>query len=153
MKINELSSQIEIIQVKAYSDEIMKAIQSFLSQLTRSKVVFSKTEFEKIIHSENTVLIIARDTSAAGKIIGTLSYVFFYIPTGLNFRIEDVVVDQSARGKGVGRALMRYAISKAQEIKADKIDLTSSPERSAANKLYQSLGFILKKTNVYRYIP
>jgi ribosomal protein S18 acetylase RimI-like enzyme len=148
---NKTDFKIEISQVKTYTDEILKSLQALLAQLTTSGVIFTKTELEKIVRSENSGLLIVRETNTSGKIIGTLSYAFFRIPTGLNFRIEDVVVDQQVRGRGVGRKLMVYAIKKAKEMQADKIDLTSSPEREAANKLYQSMGFKLKKTNVYRY--
>jgi len=151
MNNSHLSPDIEIETVLTYSEEIHQALESLLLQLTAAKILFSGDDLKRMIHSENAVLLIARDRKAGGRIIGTLSYAFYRIPTGLNFRIEDVVVDQSARGRGVGRELMRYAIRKAADMKADKVDLTSSPERTAANKLYQSLGFRLKKTNVYRY--
>jgi len=151
MNNSHLSPDIEIETVLTYSKEIHQALESLLLQLTTAKILFSGDDLKRMIHSDNAVLLIARDRKAGGRIIGTLSYAFYRIPTGLNFRIEDVVVDQSARGRGVGRELMRYAISKAADMKADKVDLTSSPERTAANKLYQSLGFRLKKTNVYRY--
>jgi ribosomal protein S18 acetylase RimI-like enzyme len=152
-KVNKKILAVEISEVKKYSSEVLHSLQSLLRQLTTADIIFSKAELEKILHSGNTGLLIARDPSASGKIIGTLSYAFFRVPTGLNFRIEDVVVDWEARGRGVGRELMVEAIKKAKEIQADKIDLTSSPSREAANKLYQSMGFKLKKTNVYRYDP
>jgi ribosomal protein S18 acetylase RimI-like enzyme len=153
MKDNRLPVSPEIVPVSAYSKEIHQALESLLLQLTPAKINFSCSDLKRMIESENVVLIIARETRPGGKIIGTLSYAFYRIPTGLNFRIEDVVVDHSARGRGVGRELMHYAIRKAKAMKADKIDLTSSPERTAANRLYQSLGFVVKKTNVYRYDP
>jgi len=153
MKNNQLPVSLEIVPVSTYSEEIHQAFDSLLLQLTPAKINFSGSDLKRMIDSDNVVLLIARETKAGGKIIGTLSYAFYRTPTGLSFRIEDVVVDHSARGKGVGRELMHYAIRKAKTMKADKIDLTSSPERTAANRLYQSLGFVLKKTNVYRYNP
>ena len=153
MKKNRLPASLEIVPVSTYSEEILQALDSLLLQLTPAKINFSGSDLKCMIESENVVLLIARETRPGGKIIGTLTYAFYRIPTGLCFRIEDVVVDHSARGRGVGRELMQYAIRKAKAMKADKIDLTSSPERTAANRLYQSLGFVLKKTNVYRYKP
>jgi ribosomal protein S18 acetylase RimI-like enzyme len=145
-----MKENIDIIPVTEYSKEVEMAISRLLKHLTKRPVVFSKDSFDKILAAENSNLIIARDSHSQGKIIGMLSYVTFIIPTGINLRIEDVVVDKSVRGKGIGRELMLFALAQAQQIGADKVDLTSSPERLAANKLYQSLGFKIKETNVYR---
>ena len=81
-----------------------------------------------------------------------LSLVVFGIPTGTKAWVEDVVVDDGARGKGVGKSLMRHAMEQAKKLGAKTVDLTSRPSREAANKLYQSLGFETRETNVYRYL-
>ena len=64
--------------------------------------------------------------------------------------IEDVVIDEAYRGKGLSKMLVRHAIDfvKSQGIPA--LMLTSNPKRTAANKLYQTMGFEQKETNVYR---
>jgi len=79
-----------------------------------------------------------------------LSLVVFSIPTGTKAWVEDVVVAQVARGKGVGMALMNHALAVAKNAGAKSVDLTSRPSREAANKLYQKLGFTARETNVYR---
>ena len=80
-----------------------------------------------------------------------LTLVLFRIPTGLRAWIEDVVVDASARGAGVGEALNRFALDQARSAGATTVDLTSRPSREAANRLYRRLGFVQRETNVYRY--
>jgi ribosomal protein S18 acetylase RimI-like enzyme len=85
------------------------------------------------------------------EIVGLLTLVVFRIPTGVRAWIEDVVVDESARGHGVGEALNRAALHDARRRGAKTVDLTSRPSRAAANRLYQRLGFIARETNVYRY--
>ncbi len=75
----------------------------------------------------------------------------FRIPTGMRAWIEDVVVDEAARGQGVGEALNREALRLAKERGAITVDLTSRPSREAANRMYQRLGFTQRETNVYRY--
>jgi len=79
--------------------------------------------------------------------------VVFPIHTGVRGWIEDVVVDASARGMGVGAKLNLAAIDLAVRLGAKTIDLTSRPSREAANRLYQRLGFVERETNVYRYSP
>ena len=64
-----------------------------------------------------------------------------------------MVVDAHYRGEGHGKAMMEELIQKAMELELDYIELTSNwqnPKRRPAIKLYQSLGFERKKTNVYR---
>jgi ribosomal protein S18 acetylase RimI-like enzyme len=85
-----------------------------------------------------------------GIMVGTLTLVIFQIPTGLRAWIEDVVVDESARGLGVGAALTNAATDEAQRRGVRSVDLTSRPSREAANALYQKLGFVVRDTNVYR---
>ena len=75
----------------------------------------------------------------------------FSIPTGIKAWIEDVVVDENARGKGVGKILMNHAMEEARSLGAKSLDLTSRSSREAANKLYQAIGFQERETNVYRY--
>ena len=75
----------------------------------------------------------------------------FRIPTGLRAWIEDVVVDEAARGLGVAKDLNQHALALAAERGARSVDLTSRPSREAANRLYQRLGFVPRETNVYRY--
>jgi ribosomal protein S18 acetylase RimI-like enzyme len=73
------------------------------------------------------------------------------VPTGLRSIIEDVIVDQTMRRRGIGEALMEKAIELAHESGAEGISLTSNPKREAANQLYQSMGFELRQTNPYYY--
>jgi ribosomal protein S18 acetylase RimI-like enzyme len=102
----------------------------------------------EIVTSPATVMFIAR---LDGEIVGSLTLAVFRIPTGLRAWIEDVVVDDAARGAGVGAALNQAAIAEAQRRGARTVDLTSRPSREAANRLYQRLGFAARETNVYRY--
>ena len=82
--------------------------------------------------------------------VGSLTLAQFRIPTGVGVWIEDVVVDEAARGQGTGEALVREGIRIAEEAGAKAVNLTSRPDRAAANRLYQRLGFEARTTNVYR---
>jgi ribosomal protein S18 acetylase RimI-like enzyme len=97
------------------------------------------------------VLLIAVDREADDRVLGSLTLAWFRIPTGVRAWIEDVVVDEEARGHGVGELLNRAALDRARELGAKTVDLTSRPSREAANRLYQRIGFVARDTNVYRY--
>lgn len=99
--------------------------------------------------SPATRLLIVRDS---GAIVGTLTLVMFETPTGIRAWVEDVVVDESARGRGAGQALTLEAVRIARAGGAKKVDLTSRPARAAAGQLYEKLGFRLRDTRVYRYL-
>jgi ribosomal protein S18 acetylase RimI-like enzyme len=86
-----------------------------------------------------------------GEIMGALTLVMFPIPTGTRAWIEDVVVDEAARGRGVGAALTQEAVRLAREQGARTVDLTSRPSRGAANRLYQRLGFEIRDSQVFRH--
>jgi ribosomal protein S18 acetylase RimI-like enzyme len=131
------------------SPDLVAAFERLIPQLSRSSPPPGAEVLQEIIESDATSLLVARDID--GRIVGSLTLVLFRIPTGLRAWIEDVVVDDAARGQGVGEALNRFAIDVAAERGARSVDLTSRPSREAANRLYRRLGFEPRETNVYRY--
>ena len=141
---------VKIEWVEQVSDELVEALGRLIPQLTQSASPPTSEELHAVVGSDATTLLLARDEETSA-IVGSLTLVLFRIPTGLRARIEDVVVDESARGQGAGEALTREAIRLAGEAGAQKIDLSSHPSREAANRLCQRLGFERPETNVYRY--
>jgi ribosomal protein S18 acetylase RimI-like enzyme len=96
-------------------------------------------------------LLIARYPDESGEIAGLLSLTVYRVPTGIRSIVEDVVIDETMRRRGIGQALVEHAIKLAREAGASVVSLTSNPKREAANYLYQSLGFERRGTNVYSY--
>lgn len=141
-------SAIQVAPVMSASADVMAACHRLIPQLSSSSTPISALELEEIIGSDSTVLFAARNGQ---EIVGLLTLAIFRIPTGVRAWIEDVVVDDQARGKGVGDALNRAALTEAARRGAKTVDLTSRPSREAANRLYQRLGFKPRETNVYRY--
>jgi ribosomal protein S18 acetylase RimI-like enzyme len=131
------------------TDELVEAFERLTPQLSSSSPPPSREQLAEIVDAKATNLLVARGED--GSIVGSLTLVLFRIPTGLRAWIEDVVVDGSARGQGVGEALNRHAIDVAAERGARTVDLTSRPSREAANRLYLRLGFERRESNVYRY--
>jgi ribosomal protein S18 acetylase RimI-like enzyme len=128
--------------------ELAEAFVRLIPQLSSSNPAPTASELAEMISSPATVVFIAR---VDGVIAGSLTLAVFRIPTGVRAWIEDVVVDGSARGHGVGEALNKAALDEARLRGAVTVDLTSRPSREAANRLYQRLGFVARETNVYRY--
>ncbi|MFZ4721054.1 MAG: GNAT family N-acetyltransferase [Ilumatobacteraceae bacterium] len=130
------------------SDELVEAFARLIPQLSKSSPPPTADELAAMIRGDASDVLIAR---VDGRIAGTLTLVTFRIPTGVRAWIEDVVVDDAARGHGVGDALNRFALDLAEQKGAKTVDLTSRPSREAANRLYQRIGFEPRETNVYRY--
>ena len=130
------------------TDELVAAFGRLIPQLSKRSAPPTNDELAEIVASPATDVLIAR---LNGQIVATLTLVTFRIPTGVRSWIEDVVVDDAARGHGVGEQLNRFAIDLARSKGATTVDLTSRPSREAANRLYQRLGFKPRETNVYRY--
>ena len=139
---------VEIVEITEVTDELIEAMNLLVPQLSSSRPPPSPAELRAIVDSDSTVLLLARDHSG---VLGSLTLAMFRIPTGLRAWIEDVVVDDDARGKGVGRLLNEVALEHARAAGATTVDLTSRPSRDAANRLYRRLGFVERETNVYRY--
>jgi ribosomal protein S18 acetylase RimI-like enzyme len=128
--------------------ELVDALNRLIPQLSANAEPLTSESLREIVTSDASTLFVARSD---GAIVGSLTLVIFPIPSGRRAWIEDVVVDESARGLGIGRGLTRAAIDHAMQHRITTIDLTSRPSRTAANSLYQDMGFSLRQTNVYRY--
>jgi ribosomal protein S18 acetylase RimI-like enzyme len=140
---------VTVEEVAEATPDVIAAFARLVPQLSRSSAAPGEAEVAEMVASPATVVLVARDHE--GRIVGTLTLVVFRIPTGVRAWIEDVVVDEDARGAGVGEALTRAALERAGAAGARSVDLTSRPSREAANRLYRRLGFEQRDTNVYRY--
>jgi ribosomal protein S18 acetylase RimI-like enzyme len=127
--------------------QLCDALNRLLPQLTSRPVPLTPADLAAIVDSASSVLFVARDADA---IVGVASLAVYRVPTGLKAWIEDVVVDEGARGLGVGEALTRAALEEARARGLGAVDLTSRPSREAAHRLYQKLGFTTRETAVYR---
>lgn len=141
-----MTVRIEVL--REVTDEVVGTFGRLLPQLSRSAPPIDRATLDRLVSSAATTVLLAR---AEGRIVGTLSLVMFPIPTGLRAWIEDVVVDQAARGQGVGEALITEALRLAEAAGARTVDLTSRASREAAGRLYERVGFQSRETRAYRY--
>jgi ribosomal protein S18 acetylase RimI-like enzyme len=138
-----------ISELTEASPSDLDSINQLLPQLSSKARPLTMDQLMELTGADSTFVLVC--TNEETEIIGMLSLVILKIPTGSKAWIEDVVVDTKARGKGLGKALMDYALEKARKLGVKSIDLTSRPSREGANLLYQSLGYKTRETNVYRY--
>ena len=138
---------VEVMAASEVDDDLVTGFAALIPQLTSSSPPPTAEQLQAIVASPDSVLFLAR---VDGRLAGSLTLAFYRIPTGLKAWIEDVVVDESARGQGVGEALNTAAIEEARRRGAKHVSLTSRASRESANRLYQRLGFEPYETNLYR---
>ena len=118
---------MEIFRLTEISEDVLIAFRKLIPQLSSSSQMPTKENLEEIIKSKKSFLFLARDK----EIVGALTLITYRIPTGIKVWIEDVVVDNKMRGKGIGEKLTQYAID------------TNLPVR----KLYENLHYTLVETH------
>jgi ribosomal protein S18 acetylase RimI-like enzyme len=143
--MNSHSIRIERITDKTITSDSLHRLRALLNQLSSSA---NEKSLMSALSSPQTIILAAFINDI---LVGTASCVYSHCVTGTRVHVEDVVVDAGYRGKGIGSELIDHAIKCAKILDAKTIDLTSRPDREAANRLYKKLGFILRDTNVYRY--
>lgn len=139
-----------IEEVEEFSVEVADAVRSLTSQLGQDSQALDDESIKEIIDSPVTHLYLAR-LSDTHEIVGMVTLSVFRIPYRRRAWIDDIVVDQMYRNNGFGVQLLKYGMEMAKEKHAKILDLTSQPIRVSANKLYLSLGFKMRETNVYRF--
>lgn len=142
---------ISIETIKEFSPDLKDAINNLLVHLNPSSKQLSKEDVESMVNSRANKLIVAKDKES-GKIVGMITLITYRIPFVKKGILEDFVVDPDFRGRGIGKFLITEAIDTARKEAVSYVDLTSLPEKEAANNLYQRLGFEKRDTNVYRVI-
>jgi ribosomal protein S18 acetylase RimI-like enzyme len=147
----ERTTEVTVAEATQVTPELVEAFGRLVPQLSASSPPPTAAELELLVAAPASVLLMAR--TGDGAVVGSLTLALFRVPTGVRAWIEDVVVDEAARGAGAASALVKEALRRAAAEGAKSVDLTSRPSRQAANRLYVRLGFEARQTNVYRYRP
>ena len=142
-----MENGVVIYELKSADVAYVEPINRLLAQLSSSPRTFTVEALEAIVQSGNSHLLLAE---VDGVVAGMLTLCDYLAPTGRKMWIEDVVVDEAARGLSIGRAMVGHAIEYAKGLGDGALMLTSRPSRVAANNLYRSCDFKQKETNVYK---
>ncbi|MER5979487.1 GNAT family N-acetyltransferase [Streptomyces sp. NPDC001857] len=138
---------IRVDIVRQASPELVDAFGRLLPQLSSTAKPLDGEAVERMVTCDANTVLVAR---VSGTVVGTLTLVLLPLPSGVRARVEDVIVDAEARGRGVAAFLTQEALRIAREAGARTVDLTSRPDRPAANRLYERLGFRPRNSTVYR---
>ena len=141
---------MRIERVTEADERLVEALARLLPQLSTTRTPPGLLELAELAAAPGTMLLVAFDDD---EVLGMLTLVLYRVPTGIRGWIHDVVVDEAARGRGVGGELTAEALRLAEQAGAVSVELTTRPQRAEANRLYQRLGFERRETNVYVWRP
>lgn len=145
--MSELLPKVEVLS--SVTDADAADIAHLLTQLSRT-ATFDQSRLTTIVTHDATELLVVREN---GRIVGAATFVIFPLPSGVRGHVEDVVVDETMRGKGIARALLVRMTELATDRGLRTLDLTSRPSRKSALRLYESVGFVRRDTNALRFTP
>jgi ribosomal protein S18 acetylase RimI-like enzyme len=142
---------MQIEAVTAIPPELVEAFARLLPQQNPGARHPTAEQLTAIVSAPTNTLLIARDDQ--GAIVGTLTLLMMLTPGSTFGFVEDVVVDEAARGQGIGEQLVRECQRLAIAQGASRVELHSGNHRQPAIRLYQRVGFTKFETNVWRYTP
>ena len=141
-----------MVRVELVTDatpEVYAALERLLPQLNSQLAIPTIERLRAIVADSAVSLLVARDD---GQIVGTTTVIVYTTPFWIKARLDEVVVDEAARGKGVGEALVKASLDLARKKGVEVVELQSGLQREAAQRLYVRMGFKLRETNVYRIV-
>jgi len=140
---------VRIEAVTEATPEVHAALAHLLPQLNAQLPVPTMERVRALVADPAVTLLLAIDRK---DVVGTTTVIVYTTPFWIKARLDEVVVDAAARGKGVGEALVKAALDVARENGAQIVELQSGVQREAANRLYPRMGFQRRETNVYRIV-
>lgn len=142
---------IRVEVAREATPEVQSALARLLPQLNPTLPLPDMERLERMVADPAVTLLLARDGE---EIVGTTTVIVYTTPFWIKARLDEVVVDASARGKGVGEALVMAALEIGRERGAEVAELQSGrgPAREAAHRLYLRLGFKIRDTDVFRIV-
>ena len=136
--------QIQLLTPDNRIDGLAPRLKELFRQLTVHR---EPLDLDKVLAKENNItLLVCREEE---KIAGMASLCTYKVISGHKGWIEDVVVDESERGKGIGRLLMNRLIDLAKEKGLSELFLFTGYHRKPAIAMYESLGFKEKESHLY----
>lgn len=142
---------MRIEAVTEMTPEIQAALAHLLPQLNPNLPVPDAERMRRLVADRDVVLLVARDGK---RIVGTTTVIVYTTPFWIKARLDEIVVDESARSQGVGEALVKAALDVGRERGAQVAELQSGrgPGREAAHRLYERIGFKIRDTDVFRIV-
>lgn len=142
------ANPVTVTAATELSDDLAEALTRLLPQVSKRGGNLTRARIQHVLDWPGSTIYVAR---LDGRIVGAATLTVLVTLVGQMGYLEEVVVDEDARGHGIGKTLIRAVLDDAKARGLDCVELTSRPAREAANRLYQAVGFTIRETNVYRF--
>ena len=142
---------MQIDAITEVTPALQQSLARLLPQLNPNLPPPDLDRLKRLVADPDVTLLVARD---GDEIVGTTTVIVYTTPFWIKARIDEVVVDESARGKGVGEQLVQAALDVARKRGAQIAELQSArpPAREPAHRLYERLGFQKRNSDVFRIV-
>lgn len=137
---------IIISRLTSATDQATEELNVLLPQLSDHVRPVTPAVLGRIIASDDQLFIATDD----GRIIGAALLVVNVQLVRTKSWLEDLVVDDTYRGQGVGKQLIEAVVTAARKTEAASLDISSKASRSALYGMYESMGFVRRDTNLFR---
>lgn len=135
--------------LRTLSEGTFTRVGALLHMLDPGAPALDFNRLQALAASDSFNLFVAEEED--GMIAGMLTLTCCPTLSRSKWWIEDVIVDPTYRGQGVGRALVQAAVAHVKATDASSsLYLTSNPSRVSARRLYVSEGFEEYETGVFR---
>ncbi|MEK9154059.1 MAG: GNAT family N-acetyltransferase [Patescibacteria group bacterium] len=141
-----MAELVRIEKIGENTENILIEINALLRQLSERVPLCTPELLLNITANPYLELWVVKENDV---IVGMGELTITLKPEGVIAQLEDIVVDEAHRGKGLGKMISIKLIERARARGARAIHLSSRPSRTAANALYQKLGFKQHETNSY----
>lgn len=139
---------VQVSYVEDVDQATAEGVARLVPQVSSRADNVSAERVRSVARGPGSCLVIAR---IGDQVVGSATLLILRTLVGAFGYVEEVVVDEPVRGHGIGAKLVSEVLAVAEDRGLDFVQLTSRPARKAANRLYGSLGFSRRETNVYRY--
>ena len=136
--------EIKLLSKKDVTESLQEQLSKLYLQLNAE---LKQLSLERILEEEDSIDIVV--CLENNELIGIAMMANYKVVSGYKGMIEDVVVSETHRGKGIGRKLMETLLHQAEKRQLNDVLLFSGHHRTAAIGLYKSLGFTLKNSGLY----
>lgn len=127
------------------SDRAVNDLNKLVAQLSRHPKVMERGHFQRLL--DEAALFVARDGE---RIVGCVEVVVEVVPSKVKGWLEELMVDDEYRGRGIARELVQMAVDYAGQTGCVHLNLTSGEDRGVAHSVYEALGFYRRESAVYR---
>jgi len=135
---------LEILTIDSLTDGVQQQVADLYRQLNPDN---KQRPLIEILQATNNVIVVVCKIDEC--IVGTALLSTYKVISGYRGMIDDVVVDTTQRGNGIGRKLMQRLLHEATTIGLDEVLLFTGHHRAPAIALYKSLGFKLRESGLY----